>query len=153
MVSYKTISLEGKMKYKRYTAYVIITTMLEETVLVAAVLWLLPRFGINIPLWGLILMMIALGIYACVTYRLGKKALDKKPIFSPDVGKRGRAVTPISPTGYVRINGELWRASCSSSIGAGEEIAVVGMEGMTLLISPVGKANHECRVNTPLDNH
>ena len=148
-----SLCLGSEMKYKRYTAHTVITTLLEEAALVAVVLLLLPEFGINIPLWGLILMMVALGTYAWVTYRLGRKALDKKPIFSPDVGSRGRTTTPISPTGYVRVNGELWRASSSSTIGAGEEIAVAGMEGMTLLISPVEKADHECKVDTLLDKH
>jgi membrane-bound serine protease (ClpP class) len=130
------------MKYRRYTVLAITTTLLEQAALVAVVLWLLPRVAINIPLWGLILMMIALGVYNYITYRLGKKALVKKPMISPDIGSRGRTTTPISPKGYVRINGELWQASSSSTIGAGEEIAVVGIEGMTLLISPIEKDNH-----------
>jgi membrane-bound serine protease (ClpP class) len=130
------------MKYRRYTVLAIVTTLLEEAALAAVVLWLLPRFSINIPIWGLILMVVALGVYAFVTYRLGMKALVKKPMISPDIGSRGRTTTPISPKGYVRIKGELWQASSSSTIDAGEEIAVVGMEGMTLLISPVEKDNH-----------
>jgi membrane protein implicated in regulation of membrane protease activity len=129
------------MKYKRYTVLAITTSLLEEAALVAVVLWLLPRASINIPLWGLILMMIALGVYNYTTYRLGKKALVKKPMISPDIGSRGRTTTPISPKGYVRVNGELWQASSSSTIGVGEEIAVVGIEGMTLLISPIEKDN------------
>lgn len=143
--------LSSEMKYRRYTAYTIITTIVEEAALAAVALWLLPEFGINIPLWGLIFMMVGLGAYACVTYWLGKKALDKKPIISPDIGSRGRTTTPISPTGYVRVNGELWQASSSSTIGAGEEIAVVGIKGMTLLISPVEKANHACKTNALSD--
>ena len=141
------------MKYKRYIAYTIITTLAEETALVAVVLWLLPRFGINIPLWGLILIVVALGTYAWVAYQRGRKSLDKKPILSPDVGSRGQTITPISPTGYVRINGELWRASSSATIGAGEDIAVAGMKGMTLLVSPVEKAGHECKIDALLDKH
>jgi len=81
------------MKYGRYTAHTIITTLLEEAALVAVVLWLLPTFGLNIPLWGLILMMVALGTYACVTYRLGRNALAREPILSLDVGSRGRTTT------------------------------------------------------------
>ena len=129
------------MKYRIYTVLTITTTLLEEAVLVAVVLWLLPRVAINIPIWGLIIMMIALGVYNSITYRLSKKALVKKPMISPDIGSRGRTTTPISPTGYVRVNGELWRASSSSTINAGEEIAVAGMEGMTLLVSPIEKDN------------
>jgi len=129
------------MKYRRYTVLTITTTLLEEAALATVVLWLLPRVSINIPLWGLILMMIALGVYNSINYRLNKKALVKKPMISPDIGSRGRTITPISPTGYVRVNGELWRASSSSTIGVGEEIAVAGMEGMTLLVSPIEKDN------------
>jgi membrane-bound serine protease (ClpP class) len=125
------------MKYRKYTVLVITTTLLEEAALVAVVRWLLPRVAINIPLWGLILMMLALGAYSCTTYRLGKKALVKRPMISPDIGSRGRTTTPVSPKGYVRVNGELWRASSTSIINAGEEITVVGIEGMTLLVSPI----------------
>jgi membrane protein implicated in regulation of membrane protease activity len=129
------------MKYRRYTALTITTTLLEEAALVAVVLWLLPRVTINIPLWGLILMMIALGVYNYINYRLNKKALVKKPMISLDIGSRGRTITPISPKGYVRVNGELWQASSNSTIDAGEEVAIVGIEGMTLLISPIEKDN------------
>jgi membrane-bound serine protease (ClpP class) len=135
------------MKHRRYTLLAITTSLLEQAALVAVVLWLLPRAAINIPIWGLILMMIALGIYNCINYRLGKRALTKKPIISPDIGSRGRATTPISPTGYVRVNGELWRASSNSDIDAGEEISVVGMEGMMLLVSPIEKDNRTGEVD------
>ncbi len=139
------------MKYGRYTALTITTTLLEEAALAAVVLWLLPMFGINIPLWVFILMIAALGAYAWVNYRLGRKALDKKPIISPYVGSRGRTTTPISPTGYVRVDGELWPASSSSTINADEEIVVVGMKEMTLLVSSVEKVNHECKpIHSPL---
>jgi membrane-bound serine protease (ClpP class) len=141
------------MKYRRYTAYSITTTLLEEAVLVAAVLWLLPRFGINIPFWGLSLMVVALGVYAYITYRLGKNALDRKAMISPDVGSRGRTTTPISPKGYVRVRGELWRASSSSFIDAGEEVAVVGIDGMTLLVSPMRNDNDESKADTLLEKH
>jgi membrane-bound serine protease (ClpP class) len=136
------------MKHRRYTVLAIITILLEQAALVAVVLWLLPRASVNIPLWGLILMMIALGTYNYINYRLGKKALTKKPMISPDIGSRGRASTPISPKGYVRVNGELWRASSDSNIDAGEEISVVGMEGMMLLVSPIEKDNSTGEADT-----
>ena len=130
------------MRYRKYTVLTITTTLLEEAALVAVVLWLLPRVAINIPLWGLIIMMIALGVYNYINYRLNKKVLVKKPMISLDIGSRGRTTTPISPKGYVRVNGELWQASSSSTIDAGEEITIVGIEGMTLLVSPIEKDNH-----------
>jgi len=92
-------------------------------------------------------MMIALGIYNYINYRLNKRALIKKPIISPDIGSRGRAATPISPTGYVRVNGELWRASSNSNIDAGEEISVVGVDRMMLMVSPIEKDNRTGEVD------
>jgi len=131
------------MKGKKFTAYSIVTSILEEAALASVVLWLLPGFGIDIPLWGLILLMIALGVYSYMTYQLGKKALDKKPIVSPDIGSRGKVTTPLTPRGYVRIGTELWKASSTdSSIDAGEEVVVIGMQGMTLLVAPFDKGNH-----------
>ena len=129
------------MKYRRYIALTITTSLLEEAALVVVVLWLLPKVSINIPLRGLIPMMIALGAYNYMTYRLGKKALVKKPMISLDIGSRGRTTTPISPKGYVRVNGELWQAWSNSKIDAGEQVTVVGIEGMTLLVSPIEKDN------------
>lgn len=147
-----TSSLSGSMQYKAYTAHTIVTSLLEEGALVAAVLWLLPRLGITVPLWGLIIMMVALGTHACVSYWLGRKALARQSVVPPGVGTRGRATTLIAPTGYVRVDGELWRASSSRSIDAGEEIAVTGRERMTLLIRPVEKAHSERKVDAGFDN-
>jgi Membrane-bound serine protease (ClpP class) len=125
------------MKTGKYTVYTITTTIAEEAALVAVVRWLLPRFGINIPLWGLILLMTALGAYSYMTYRLGKKALNKKPMMpSPEVGCRGRVTTPLTPKGYIKVNGELWEASSTgSTIHEGEEVIIVGREGLTFIVS------------------
>jgi len=94
-------------------------------------------------------MLVALGAYACITYRLGKKALGKKPIISPAaiVGSKCKATTLLAPKGYVRVGGELWQASSISTINAGEEVIVTGIEGMTLVVSPVGNDNHESKTD------
>ena len=141
------------MKGRKYAIYSLITTLAEEAALVAAVFWLLPRFGINIPLWGLSLMVAALGVYSYITYRLGRKVLDKEATIPPEVGSRGRTTTPLSPKGYVRVSGELWQASSSSFIDAGREVAVVGIDRMTLVVSPIVNDNHESQADTPFEKH
>jgi len=127
------------MEGKAYTIYSIITTLLEEAGLAAVVLWLLPRFGIDVPPWGLALMMAALGIYSYITYRLGKQALNKRPVITPDMaGSQGKTVTPLAPQGYVRVGGELWQASTEgSALGEGEEVVVEGMKGLVLIVTPI----------------
>ena len=91
-------------------------------------------------------MAVGLGAYGYITYRLGKEALDKKPIISPDIGSRGRTATSLTPNGYVRVGNELWKASSiDSAVDANREIVVVGVEGMTLLIT--------CSERTLLSNY
>jgi len=86
-------------------------------------------------------MMAGLGAYEYITYRLGKKALDKKPIISPDIGSKGRTATPLTPNGYVRVGNELWKASSiSSAVDANKEVVIVGVKGMTLLITSSERA-------------
>jgi len=129
--------LSSEMKHKRYVAYSIIMLLAEEAVLAAVVLWVLPELGIDIPLWGLILMMVALGAYEYMSYRTGKQTLDKKPVVSPDIGSRGVTTTQLTPRGYVKVGSELWRAaSTRSDIDKGREVVVTGVEGLTLLVAP-----------------
>jgi len=125
------------MEHKKYTAYSIISSLVEEAALAAVVLWVLPRLGINIPLWGLILMMLALGACEYISYRISKNTLDKKPIVWPDIGSRGITTTQLAPGGYVKVGSELWKAaSTSADMDEGKEVVVVGVKGLTLLVAP-----------------
>ena len=136
------------MRRKDYTIYNIVTALLEEAVLAAVVIWLLPQWGINIPIWGLILMMVALGAYNFITYKLGKRALDRKPTASLEamVGCNGEAATPLAPKGYVQVKGELWRAlSTERNIDKGEEVVVIEIKKLTLLVKPL--PNSSCEVS------
>jgi len=84
------------------------------------------------------------GAYEYITCRLSKKALDKNPMISPDIGSSGRATTPFTLRGYVRVSGELWKASSiSPAIAIGEEVVIVGIEGMSLFVAPLDKCSHE----------
>ena len=105
------------------------------------VLWGLPQLGIEIPLAGLIALMAAWLALSVFTYRMGSRALKRKPIVGLPtmVGSKGKVVSPLAPEGLVRIKGELWVAtSVGKSIDTGEEVIVVGQDGLKLI---VGKGN------------
>jgi membrane-bound serine protease (ClpP class) len=115
----------------------ILSTLLEEAALAALLLWGLPQLGIHLPLPVLILLMAALLAYAVITYRLGSRALRKKPVagLSDMVGSQGKVVSPLDPQGVVRIKGELWKAtSAAGRIDTGEEVTVVRQEGLKLIV-------------------
>ena len=134
------------MGRKGYLVSTIVTSLLEAAAIVAVVLWLLPLLGVNIPLWGLGLMLVAFGIYEGVTYRVGWRALGRKPVVSTQtmVGCYGRATTSLSPKGYVQVGGELWRALASGpDIAQGEEVIVVEVRRLTLLVAPLSGSRYE----------
>ena len=115
----------------------IISTLLEETALAVIVLLGLPHLGIRIPLAGLIALMVVWGTFSVFTYRMGSRALRRKPLVGlPDmVGSKGKVVSPLAPEGLVRIRGELWVAqSESGEMNSGEEIIVVGQDGLKLVV-------------------
>ena len=123
-----------------YVIFNIATGLLKGAVLAAIVLWLLPLWGINIPIWGLILIVIAFLIYEIVTFRLGRKALERKPVIWSNaiVGCCGKATTPLTPDGYVKVRGELWRAlSSDTDINEGDDIVVVELDRLTLRVTPM----------------
>jgi len=115
----------------------ILSSLLEEAALVAIVFWGLPRLGIHIPLGGLIALMAALAAFEVITYRIGSRALKRKPVagLSSMVGSKGRVVSPLDPEGLVRIKGELWQSRSSGRrINIGEEVIVVGQDGLKLIV-------------------
>jgi len=115
----------------------VVSTLLEEAALAAGVLWGLPKLGIHIPLWVLIIVMLAWGAYTIITYRMGSRALRRKPVSGliAMLGSEGEVVSPLAPEGLVRIKGELWRAkSTSGRMDTGEEVTVVGQDRLKLIV-------------------
>ena len=122
----------------------IISTILEETAIVVIVLWGLPKIGFQIPLWGLIVLMVAWFAYSVTTYRLGSRALRRKQVVGlPDmVGSKGKVVSPLAPEGLVRIKGELWVAkSASGEMEPGGEVMVVEQDRLKLIVHASSTTN------------
>ncbi len=115
----------------------IISNLLEEAALVVIVLWGLPELGINIPLAGLIALMVVWGVISVTTYRLGSRALRRRIVAGLPVmvGTEGKVVSALAPKGLVRIKGELWKAMSSGvNIDAGEDVVVVEQDGLRLIV-------------------
>ena len=116
----------------------IFSTLLEETGIAAIVLWGLPYLGVHIPLAGLIVLMIVWGAYAVITYRMGSRALMRKPVagLGDVIGSSGKVVRRLAPNGVIRVGSELWEAtSAGRRIKVGEEVTVLGRDGLRLIVS------------------
>ncbi len=117
----------------------ILSTMLEEAALVAIVLVGLPELDISIPLAGLIALMVGWATVSVFTYRMGSRALRRRPMAGIEtiIGSKGKVVSPLAPEGLIRIHAELWRAkSTGSRIDVGEEVIVLERDGGRLIVTP-----------------
>jgi len=115
----------------------IISTILEEVAIVIIVRWGLPEIGVNIPIPGLIAIMVAWLVYSIFTFRMGTRALKKTPVTNlPDmIGSEGKVVSTLAPQGIVRIKGELWIATSASGVlEPGGEVIVIGQDRLKLIV-------------------
>ena len=123
-----------------YTLQAVLSWMLEEILLAAVFLWLLPHFfNINIPLWGLAILMTALAIYSGVMYRVGRQTFFIRPKVAADniIGSEGTVTRSLAPDGYVKVQGVLWKAICNErELTVGDEVEVIGIEGLRLIVKP-----------------
>jgi membrane protein implicated in regulation of membrane protease activity len=62
--------------------------------------------------------------------------VDETPPVERLIGRRGIAMEPLAPSGYVRIGGELWRARAADEIPIGPHLTVevVGARGLVLAV-------------------
>jgi membrane-bound ClpP family serine protease len=115
----------------------VFTNLLYEAIIVAVILWGLPRLGIRIPLYGLILICIAFAVYGGISFLIGSRTLKRKPLpgLTSMIGLEGQVVSRLAPEGFVRIGGELWNARADNgSIEAGADVIVVHQSGLNVIV-------------------
>jgi membrane-bound serine protease (ClpP class) len=86
---------------------------------------------------GVTLIVVAL-IVAAIFY-LGVKAQFRKVKTGKEalIGAKGVATSDLKPKGEVRVIGEFWEATAKDTeIVAGQDVEVVGMDGMFLVVKP-----------------
>ena len=63
------------------------------------------------------------------------------------IGTTAQVVAPLAPEGHVKVKGELWRARTTGAetVGAGRDVRVLTLEGLTLVVEPVPDELSELR--------
>jgi len=102
----------------------------------AVILWGLPGLGIQLPLYWLIIVFLALAVFSVVSFKVRHQIFLKEPIagLSSMVGTTGRVITRLTPNGMVKIKGELWEASAAEEIASGERVIVVAHDDLKLTV-------------------
>ena len=78
--------------------------------------------------------------YALYPFLRSAYELDHRLPIERMIGERGQATEGLSPTGYVRVRGELWRARKDDeqqAVNQGDSVEVTRVDGVTLVVGPV----------------
>lgn len=136
------MGLSRRMKRTVKDWLVILVVLLDEVIVVALVFLALWLLGVDIPLPVIIVTALLLGAIILMTYKLVIPALHKKRITGSEgmVGLEGTVIEPLTPMGVVRVGGENWKAkSTGENIAVGEEVEILGVDGLTLRVSRKSK--------------
>jgi membrane protein implicated in regulation of membrane protease activity len=108
-------------------------------VLTALVLLAL-RSWITFPVWIVVAAVLIGLVKDLVVFNVVRNSFDADVATGVErlIGMKGVASESLNPTGYVKLNSELWRARVHSDEGeipAGDPIVVRALDGMTLIVS------------------
>jgi membrane-bound ClpP family serine protease len=120
----------------------IISTGLEEAAIWAVWRWALPGTGVDLPLFLLIIMMIAWAVLSICLFIFTTRALKRQVQagLPSMVGTGGKAASRLAPKGMVKIRGELWGAIAEGdTINTGEDILVIEQKGLKLIVRRIHK--------------
>jgi len=120
-----------------HTICALISAIIEEIAIAALLLWILPAFGVNIPPWVVAAVLACFAVYCYIMYRVGHPTILYGGVTGPDaiVGSTGTVETIMQTEVYVRVQGELWKASCpGSGLKAGDEVIVTAIDGLSLTV-------------------
>jgi membrane-bound serine protease (ClpP class) len=53
------------------------------------------------------------------------------------IGKQAVVTTDCRPSGQVRLEGEIWEARCDAGASVGDNVRVIGRNGLVLVVTPV----------------
>jgi len=118
----------------------IISTSVEEVAIVAIWRWLLPEFGIYLPVSVLVGVMVAWVAFSVTLFVFTTRTLKRQTVIGLPtmVGSKGKVASSLAPEGMVKIKGELWGATCEvGNINTGEAVEVVGEDGLKLVVRRV----------------
>jgi membrane-bound ClpP family serine protease len=115
----------------------LITNLFYEAAIVVGGVWLLPKLGFAMPWWGTTLGAVVFAAWAAFCFRTGWQTLKIKPLggLTDMIGTEGTATSRLDPVGYIKIDGELWKAQTEKDpIKAGARVVVTGQKELKLVV-------------------
>jgi membrane protein implicated in regulation of membrane protease activity len=129
----------------RWTGRIVIKYVLLQipsTVLLILILILINQ-RLEIPSWLFLSIIIGSVLKDILLFPFVWRSYDSKSTH-PIVGAYGVAAESLSPSGYVKVHGQLWQAELAKgyeSVDVGEIVRVIEAKGIKLVVEPEIKKN------------
>ena len=116
--------------------------LLDDVAALALILLVLWIFKIKLSLPIIIFLAILFGTLVFVVPKAIIPSLHKKKAAGAEamIGLEGQVVEPLTPSGVVRVAGELWKAkSMDGDVATGEEVEVLKLNRLSLEVRRKGQ--------------
>jgi len=114
---------------------IILVSLIDDFVIMAAVIGLLWYFKVKLPLWAMIAIGLVLGSYILVRTWGVLPSIRRRKITGAEgmIGMVGEVTENLTPAGIIRVAGEIWQAeSIEGDIGIGEEVEILAIYRLKL---------------------
>ncbi len=111
--------------------------LLDEAAVVVLVLLILRALKVELALPVAVIGALLLGAAVFIVHKAVIPSFHRKQVTGAEglVGLAGKVVEPLALVGIIRVGDEYWKAeSVDGDIDAGEEVEILGLEGLTLMV-------------------
>ncbi len=130
------IAVAEKGEFSRLKAWLLVlVALLDDIAGIALVFIMLRILNVKVPWLAGIISGLALGLVIFMIHRAVAPSLRLRKVTGPEamIGLTGKVIQPLRPQGVIKIKDEYWKAkSINGEIDAGEEVEVMGMNGLVL---------------------
>jgi membrane-bound ClpP family serine protease len=116
---------------------IVLLSLIDDIVILAVVIGILWYFKVELPLWAMIAIGLALGSYIFFRTWAVLPSLRRRKITGSEgmIGTVGEVTESLTPTGIIRVAGESWQAeSIEGNIEMGEEVEILSMYRLKLKV-------------------
>ena len=114
----------------------VLVLLLDEAAVLVLIFVVLHFLDVQIPLSITIFLVLAIGAVVFIIHIKVIPSFHWKKVTGREgmIGLQGKVVEPLTPTGTIIVKGERWKAKSVDNVEIGENVELVGIEGLTLMV-------------------
>jgi membrane protein implicated in regulation of membrane protease activity len=88
--------------------------------------------------WNLIAFLVIVPLWIVELFGWNRKVKNRRKAVGAEtlIGKLAVVTVDCRPNGQVRLEGEIWEARCDAGAAVGDNVRVIGRDGLVLVITP-----------------